>query len=193
MGGKENIKIYTIGDSHAWHCWLNVPNVVTKTRGAMLMYTLGMSTKPMLLEDIPKDDIICFCWGEIDCRCHVHKHLPYKECIDRLVENYVKAIKMNTVDRPHVWVFNVVPPPRKGKVAAENQAFPFLGSDEERLLYVQYMNEKLREAPFVFVDVYGKYCDKDGFLNMTMSDGHVHIADPKPLTEWVNNKLKDYQ
>ena len=180
--------IQTIGDSHCWNAWLKIPGVITNTMGPMLMYSLGLS-KPILVNKIPKDDTVIFCWGEIDCRCHVHKFQPWKETIDKLVKNYLDAIRVNAEINKNILIFNVVPPPRK-EGAQENLAFPFLGSDEERLSYVKYMNKKLSESEFVFIDVYDKYADSDGFLNMEYSDNHVHIADPIFIIEWLKQNRR---
>lgn len=179
--------IHTVGDSHCWHAWLKIPEVKVNLIGPMLMHSLGRD-KPIVVGNIPQDVIVCFCWGEIDCRCHVHKYQPWKETIDTLVKNYLDVIRMNVKDRKDVWIFNVVPPPRR-KDVPENPGFPFVGEDHERLAYVRYMNDRLRESEFTFVDVYDKYCDSEGFLRMDLSDGHVHIADEKPLVEWIKQRL----
>jgi hypothetical protein len=176
--------IYTIGDSHCWHGWLKVPGVITKTSGPMLMHSIGLSNA-IIINDIPKDSLVIFCWGEIDCRCHVHKYQPWEETIDTLVKNYLNILRLNAKVNKNIAIFNVVPPPRR-KNAHENASFPFLGSDDERLSYVKYMNNKLSESEFIFIDVYDKYCDSEGFMNMKLSDGHVHIAEEKYLVEWVN-------
>ena len=177
--------IYTIGDSHCWHAWLKVPNVITKTMGPMTMHSLGLS-KPLLIKDLPKDSPIVFCWGEIDCRCHVHKYQPWKETIDVLVKNYIDTITLNAKINKNILIFNVIPPPRK-KTAQESSGFPFLGTDEERLSYVKYMNKLLSESEYPFIDVYDKYSESDGFLKMELSDYHVHVEDEKYLIEWINN------
>jgi hypothetical protein len=179
--------IYTIGDSHAWHCWLKIPNVIVGHYGPMLMHSIGQAENRINhAKDIPGDAILCFCWGEIDCRCHVHKYQPYQKTIDVLVENYLNTIRCSKKTHNDIWVFNVVPPPRRKDIINENPGFPFLGSDEERLAYVKYMNKKLSESEFIFVNVYDKYADQDGFLKMELSDMHVHIAEEKYLVEWIN-------
>lgn len=189
VGNKK--RIYTIGDSHAWHCWLKIAEVEPYTAGPMTMYTFGLH-KPIMTEKVPLDAIVCFCWGEIDCRCHVFKRSPWHLCIEDLVENYLLAIKKNVEGRDpkNVWIYNVVPPPRRDPPASalnpENPGFPFLGSDQQRLSFVKQMNNLLRKSPYTFVDVYDKYADSEGFLNMEMSDGHVHVADEKPLKEWID-------
>lgn len=189
MGNKKTI--YTIGDSHAWHCWLKIQQAATYTAGPMTMYHFG-HYKPIMTGKMPMDGIVCFCWGEIDCRCHVYKHPPFEECIDKLVEEYLSAIDVNVAGRDpkNVWIYNVVPPPRRDPpqkyLVPDNPGFPFLGNDHERLSFVQRMNKRLSESKYTFVDVYSKYSDEEGFLKMEMSDGHVHIADEKPLKEWID-------
>jgi hypothetical protein len=180
--------IHTVGDSHCWHAWLDIPGVKFHLFGPMLMYTFG-NTKQIVVNDIPEDDTVIFCWGEIDCRCHVHKHQPWKETIDSLVENYISAIDENAKTHKNAWVFNVVPPPRR-KDVPENPGYPFLGTDEERLSYVRYMNQKLKESKYPFIDVYDKYSDKDGFLNLELAN-EVHIRDNKYLVEWIKKNLKE--
>ena len=75
----------------------------------------------------------------------------------------------------------------------EDPAFPFLGSDAERLHYVCYMNERLRAGcrarGLVFVDVYTDYSDVDGFLDPQLSDGKIHIRNPRPLTRFLERHL----
>lgn len=180
------IPIYTIGDSHSWHAWLKIPGVITNNFGPMLMHTIGLPEHRVnWSKDMPSEAIICFCWGEIDCRCHIHKYQPWRETIERVVENYLRTVSKSKETHKNIWIYNVVPPPRRA-AAVESPGFPFLGSDDERLAYVRYMNELLSKSEFTFVDVYDKYADKDGFLKMELSDGHVHVEDEKPLLEWVN-------
>jgi len=184
------MNIYTVGDSHCWHAWLKVPGVVTMTRGPMTMYRFGQS-KPIVLDEVPDGSIVIFCWGEIDCRCHVNKYQPWKDTIENLVKSYIEAIRHNVEDHGHIkktFIFNVVPPPRKGNTP-ENPGFPFLGTDEERLSYVKYMNELLRKGEYPLIDVYDKYADVEGFLKKELSDGHVHIADEKPLKEFIDERI----
>lgn len=187
MGDEK--KIYPVGDSHAWHCWLKIPTASTYTVGPMTLYHFG-SQKPIVTEAIPLDKIVVFCWGEIDCRCHVNKHLPAIPCIDELVANYREAIKANIVGRDpsKIWVYNVVPPAKDHPL--DNPGFPFLGTGEERRSYALYMNNRIRtmcaEEGWKFVDLYAFYSDSEGFLIPSMSDDQVHVSDPKPLQEWVN-------
>ena len=90
------------------------------------------------------------CFGEIDCRCHVHKQRykdlqgenprPYEEVIDEIIARYISHLRAQT--RPgnlpagvKIFVFNV-PPPAKGCDVAEVPEFPYIGEDSDRKSYV---------------------------------------------------------
>lgn len=183
----DKILFHTVGDSHAWHAWLKIPFVQTHTIGPMTMHHFGLY-RPIVVKDLPPDARLVFCWGEIDCRCHIYKYRPWEEAIDELVRKYLEAVDINAEFNQNIWLFNVVPPPRKAGTQ-ENPDFPFLGSDDERLAFVRRVNQRLRESRYQFIDVYDQYADKDGFLRMEMSDGHVHIADEGPLLKYLNKQI----
>lgn len=115
------------------------------------MYTIGrLGTEVLNIKNygVNEGDIVIFCFGEIDCRNHVHKYITeqisYKDIIDNIVITYFNAIKQN-VDQYHnlkPCVYNVVPPTR-GFVQEQDHPYPFLGTDNERKIYYRYMNEKI--------------------------------------------------
>jgi hypothetical protein len=197
--------LYTFGDSHCCFPWgvfnentnkfeMKIPNVIVPSDHVIgipqTMYEFGLSRK-IVVNNIPENDIACFCWGEIDCRCHVYNHQPWKETIDKLVTEYLTTIRLNARLHDKIWIFNVVPPLREIDridrwYGSQNQKVPFIGTDEERLSYAKYMNDLLRESEFTFIDIWPKYCDNDGFLIQEFSDRCVHIADEGFLIEWIN-------
>jgi hypothetical protein len=89
-------------------------------------------------------------------------------------------------------VFNV-PPPVHTYNTENDPKYPFRGTDEERRLYYTYFNERLRafcaQYRFVYIDVYDKYADQDGFLRKELSDNRVHIADPRYIIEFLKFNL----
>jgi hypothetical protein len=189
--GTSAVNFHTFGDSHCRMPWSQIPAVTVHHLGASLCHSFGRDGRARL--DIRNfgvraGDVVCFCFGEIDCRCHVKNHcsseLSYKSVIDDIVSRYMNAIKENTehYKQPKltVCVYNVVPPPRRHH-ATENLDFPFVGSDEERVAFVMYFNTCLSEAcarhGFTFFNIYSRYCDGEGFLLEEASDGHVHIVD----------------
>jgi hypothetical protein len=191
--------IHTFGDSHSFNGWGLITNIQTHHVGPKLCFSIGRDG--INIRDgynVKNGDTVIFCFGEIDCRCHIHKHITesrdYKQIIDTIVSNYFIKIK-NAIDifeTIQVAIYNVVPPIQKHNTA-ENPEYPYLGTDEERKAYVLYFNEKLKQAcieyNFLFFDVYDNYIDNDGFLNKSMSDGNVHIRDGVYIKRFVENNL----
>jgi hypothetical protein len=191
--------IHTFGDSHSYSGWGWISNLRIHHLGAKLCFSIGrdgINIKDGY--DVNNGDTVIFCFGEIDCRCHIHKYITesksFKQIIDTIVTNYFIQIKTatDTIENLNVVIYNVVPPIQKHNTA-ENPEYPFLGTDEERKAYVLYFNEKIEqkcaEYNFLFFDVYNNYIDSNGFLNKSLSDDTVHIRDGKYIKDFVTNKL----
>ena len=188
--------VHTFGDSHAYCGW---SEVTTNHLGAYLCYSFGRDNYICDIRNNPsiKDgDTLIFCFGEIDCRCHIRKHVSllvkYQLIIDNIVNNYIKTIKLNIstsqLKLRNVCIYNVVPPVQKHTID-ESAEYPHLGTDEERKQYVLYFNKKLKEKcaenGYIFFDVYDKYVDENGFLRKDLSDGNVHIGDGTHITNFM--------
>ena len=202
------MSIHTFGDSHASDIhsgWKDCDNIKAHHIGSILCYSFGKNNlKRCNIKrfNINDGDSVIFCFGEIDCRCHIHKHITnsrsYKLIIDDIISNYISAIKINLtncdVKLRNVSIYNVVPPVQKNNVG-ENPAYPFLGTDEERKKYVLYFNKCLKEEckknDWIFFDIYNKYCDNNGYLNNELSDGNVHIKNGIFLKEFINDEFKN--
>ena len=177
--------IHTIGDSHSVHGWRKMMN---HHLGAVLCYSFGkekLNRCDIRALPIQDGDTVVFCFGEIDCRCHVHKHVTdavtYQEIIQALVDDYFEAIELNVTTSQlnlTICVYNVVPPIQRYNTW-ENPEYPFLGTDEERKQYVLFFNQQLKrkckETGYLFFDIYDHYTDENGFLRKDLSDGNVHI------------------
>ena len=125
--------IHTIGDSHCWY------GTIQHHLGPTLCYSFGVEKlKRCDIRNfgINNGDTIIFCLGEIDCRCHVHKHITdtntYQNIISNIVDNYFEAIELNVVVSQltfkNIGVYNVVPPIQKHNTW-ENPEYPYLGTD----------------------------------------------------------------
>lgn len=200
------VKIHIFGDSHASQqhsYWKDTEKYkfIDYWLGPKLMYSFGRD-KLRLLNiknySVVDGDIVCFSFGEIDCRCHVHKHItdtqPYQYIIDTLVDQYMNAIKLNTKEYTNLTtLINMIPPPLKSPQKHCDE-FPFLGTFEDRKLYVEYCNKKLKELSdkngFIFIDIYDKYIDKEGALKVEYSDKICHIIYNKPLVQFLDIHLK---
>jgi len=202
------ITIYTFGDSHAskihshWG-YIKLPdvNIICNHIGGKLMYTFGrLGLKLLNIREygVNENDIVIFCFGEIDCRNHVHKHMSkkktYKDVIDELVINYFHSINKNKIlyNNIKICVYNVVPPSRGFPVSSKHP-YPFLGSDKERKLYYNYMNSKIKELckmnNFIYFDIYKQSCDENGFLRKEFSDGNVHLRHTEHSINFIKTNL----
>lgn len=194
--------IHTFGDSHASFGLRDCKGVKCNSIGAPLCYSFGLEKLnrcDIRNFNINNDDSVVFCFGEIDCRCHIHKHITkentYSMIINNIVNNYIDAIKLNVnlcnVNLKNICIYNVVPPVQKFNTY-ENREYPFLGNDEERKTYVLYFNELLKqkclENNWIFFNIYNNYIDKNGFLSKNLSDGNVHIKN----SIYINNFINDY-
>lgn len=195
--------IHTYGDSHSWFGWRDVK--ITKVNvnhlGPRLMYSFGANGEIVVdSKKLSTGDVVIFCFGEIDCRCHIHKFVNLEknninEVIENVVSLYIQTVdkNMNTYRNMNVatFIYSVPPPIRKAE-GRENNEFPFLGTDEERKSYHQQMNEILRkkcsENNIGFFDVYKEYSDSEGYMVKNLSDGICHIYNPI----YIEQKLKDY-
>lgn len=195
------MSIHTFGDSHSRFGWPE--DVKCNHISSILCYSFGkqkLDRVDIRNYDIKENDSIIFCFGEIDCRCHIHKHISetmtYKNIIDEIVDHYFEAIKLNVdisqIKFRNICVYNVVPPIQKHRIE-ENPEVPFLGTDEERKQYTTCFNEKLKEKcleyGYIFFDVYDKYLDENKFLNMELSDGIVHIKNGIYIDEFIKSNF----
>jgi len=191
--------IHTFGDSHSFYPWGGIPGIYTHHLGPRLCFSIGrdgINIKDQY--NVNNGDTVIFCFGEIDCRCHIHKHITesmdYKAVINSIVHDYFIKIKnaVDVFDNLKTVIYNVVPPVEK-HTCAEHNEYPYLGTDDERKSYTLYFNEKLQEKcleyNFVYFNVYDKYIDTNGFLKKSLSDNSVHIADNTYVKEFIDKNL----
>lgn len=194
------MSIHTIGDSHSANGWRGV---IQHHLGPLLCYSFAkekLNRCDIRKFNIKNGDTIIFCLGEIDCRCHIHKHITntisYKDIINSLVDHYFKAIELNIfvskIKFKNVCVYNVVPPIQKYNTI-ENSDYPYLGTDLERKQYVLYFNEKIKEKciehKYIFFDIYNNYIDENGFLKKDLSDDNVHIKNGIYISNFIKEHL----
>ena len=194
------MSIHTIGDSHSGYGW---SGIIQHHLGPILCYSFArekLKRCDIRNFNIKNGDTLVFCFGEIDCRCHIHKYITktitYQYIIESIVENYFKAIELNISvlesKLKNICVYNVVPPIQKYNTI-ENPEYPYLGTDQERKNYVLYFNKKLKEKciekKYIFFDIYNNYIDKNGYLRKDLSDGNVHIKYDFYINDFIKNNL----
>jgi len=187
--------LHTFGDSHALHPWerIKLDNLNIKihilSRGnnfPMTCSTFGFQKlKYLNIKDyeVNDNDIICFCFGETDCRFKLHKYKEnYQELINKIVENYFKAIKLNVEQFHNILTIIVsVPPVVQFALEKNKSSFPVLGEDSDRKKYSEYFNSQLKikclEYEYINLDSYNLYLNDAGYLNSLYSDNLCHIMD----------------
>lgn len=149
------------------------------------------------------NSIFVFQYGEVDCRCHIHRQKilvrDVDEICNELVVQYFNTIKNNIKQYKQIIICAVVPATQKHE--CENihgpikHEFPFVGTDDERVIYTNKMNillkQKCLENNFIYFDPYDYYKNSNGTLNFSLSDNNVHIGDNRHIIEKFKDILKD--
>jgi hypothetical protein len=189
--------IHTFGDSHSYKGW--PLHVKAHHLGPKLCFSIGRDGIDITNGyDVKDGDTVIFCFGEIDCRCHIHKHISEEQSrtqiIDTIINKYFEKISIAVEPYANLTtvIYNVVPPIEKHNTK-ENSNYPYLGSDAERKAYTLYFNTRLREKcaeyKYIFFDVYNNYTDANGFLNKALSDNTVHIRDGTYISKFIDQHL----
>lgn len=184
--------IHTFGDSHCQSGWAELHCVENHWMGPWTAYSVGNSGLDKLRVTVPPGNTAIFCFGEIDCRCHMNRFVTegVMDVAGPLVERYFDTLLLNAELNPgaQFGVQTVTPAVHRFGLR-EDGDYPFRGTDDERRSYVFCFNVLYRlwckKLGWLCVDVHDAYADKDGFLNREYSDGSVHIKDPRFLHEFI--------
>ena len=179
--------IHTFGDSHSDAGWCAIKGVHTHPIGPLTCHRVGRDGLDAvnITGKVQPGDIAIFCFGEIDCRCHIGKfnkdEIVFK--IGSTVESYLETIRKNCYANPGINIGVMTVPPAAAKAGLKDAPdFPFIGTDEERASYVVCFNVLYRlwckKLGFICVDVHSQYSDGDGMLNSQYSTDGVHITNP---------------
>jgi hypothetical protein len=198
--GCTSPTIHTIGDSHSAGGWGDISGVLVHWVGPKLCYSIGRDG--ITIEDsygVKEGDVVVFCFGEIDCRFHVYRYsqngIGYQVVIDYIVDAYFRSIRtaVSKFKSLRTCVYNVVPAIEAAGISVNSEQ-PFLGTDDDRQMYVRYFNRKLKEKcaeyNYTFVDVHDSYTNARGFISKELNDGSVHIKEPKFLKMFVDTHLR---
>lgn len=190
--------IYIYGDSHANYSFKNLALPHHNFyENSITMFRIGRDNNIINFkkEDIAKDisdtnNIIIISYGEIDCRCHIHRQINLQrdenDIIHELVNNYINAIHNHTIELgAKIIIVGVIPPTTQSDYENLNgqilHDFPFIGSNEDRVRYTQQTNKLLEDLSnknkFIYFNPYHYYTRDDGTLKYELSDNIVHIGD----------------
>lgn len=193
--------IYIFGDSHARYNFKNLDKPhVNLSHDSITMHRVGRdnSIVNFHISYNSSGNIFIILYGEVDCRCHIHRQLAEGRDLNSvctlLVDNYFAAITNNIINYSKIVVCSITPSIRRVEYesvyGAVTHAFPFLGTDEERVTYTRLMNslisKKCTEFGYIYLDVFEEYSRDDGTLKSELSDGICHIRE----NSFVLAKLK---
>jgi hypothetical protein len=154
------------------------------------MFRVGRDNKIIHFnsQDHDVNSVLCFAYGEVDCRCHIKRQILLNRAEDEVIEDIVKkfvaAIYSNVVLHKKVVIVAVVPPIRQSSYEKVHgtliSEFPFVGTDEERVGFTNKMNIALKRYSelygYAYFNPYEQYTDEDGTLKYELSDTSVHIG-----------------
>jgi hypothetical protein len=179
--------IYIYGDSHGEFCFKNLrlPHVL-RCEYSKTMHGVGKSRV------IPKfdarehssDSIICFVFGEVDCRCHIKRQKDVgrdeDDIIMELVHSYFNTILQSIDTFKKIVIVGVIPPARY-KDFPHDGPLPVLGTDEERVRFTGKVNGLMEELSkqnnFIYFNPHGYYTRDDGTFRYEFSDDILHLKD----------------
>lgn len=183
--------LFIYGDSHAHFSFkhLSLPHC-DRHEKAITMFRIGRDQQIIHYHPHEHDDksISCIVYGEVDCRCHIHRQRligrDEDDVIHELVSAYIKTIVSVFPIISRVVVVAVIPPTRQVEYEAINgpiqHEFPFVGTDDDRVRYTTKVNHLLRSmcesSGILFIDPYVSYRREDGTLRYELSDQTVHLG-----------------
>jgi hypothetical protein len=194
--------IYIFGDSHSDFNFRNLP-ANNYAEPSITMHRIGrdniiMNFKPIFNK---KDSTFIFNYGEVDCRCNIGKQIisgrNLNDVCQLLVDDYFNTIKNNVKLYKNIIIVAIIPPTRKEDYESVNgpitHEYPFVGSDDDRLIYHETMNSLLKdkcvENGFIFFDPFDHYSDNGGFLLQSLSDNQVHIGNNGKFLEEFKKQI----
>jgi hypothetical protein len=184
-------RIFVYGDSHAIYSF-NHPdlNVVNRHEASRTMHRVGRDNQipKFYINEHDENSVLLFTFGEVDCRCHIKKQLnlnrDLKEVLEKLVKNYLNAVKNAIGKYSQIIIVGIIPVVRKSDYELNHKIsdkFPFMGTDEERVSYKILLNKLLEEEcqnypDFKYIYPYKLYENENGTLNYDFSDQFLHIS-----------------
>ncbi len=180
--------IYIFGDSHARTNFKNLPlPFIDCHETSITMHRIGRDQIfPKYNYSIVNDtNTYIFCYGEVDCRCHVVKQVNLgrdtNEVCETLVKNYIASIKHNFPFYKNIILCFIPPTSNREEYERKFNHFPFVGTDEERIYITNTINQLLeaeaKKEGFLFLDCSAYYKNEQGTLRAELSDGNVHIQE----------------
>lgn len=190
--------LYIYGDSHAHFSFKNLQIPYNDChQNSITMFRIGRDNMIINFNSSEHDinSILCFVYGEVDCRCHIQKQINLGKdedlIINELVNNYFNTLKNNINNHKKIIIVAIIPPTRQidcesihGPILHE---FPFIGTDEDRVRYTKKTNALIEilcySNGYIYFNPYDYYTREDGTLKFELSDNNVHIGNNSVVLE----------
>jgi hypothetical protein len=203
--------IHIFGDSHSQYPYnqiVTTPYQIHYYEGITMKrlgYPEEQSIPNWYSEIHPPDTVILVC-GEIDIRVWAHVHETERKKVPAVfLVDWVNRY-LNKITEGHVYVQSIAPPGRGDKIRALGCAkgkpqacaektcmpcyrfnWPVSGSDAARASYTAIANSALatgcQARGLHYLDVYSRYVDSEGMLDLSCTEDHVHISSPTAMRE----------
>ena len=183
--------LHTIGDSHALYGWPMIEvgyQIQCHHLGARLMASVNQRKLdgPIghALEQVRPGDVVCFCFGEIDCRVYADQY-----GVEGMAQEYLGTLRelLDWVPPGPRLVMGVVPPQREPRPKHNGTAM-------DRKFYVISLNKDLERlataAGWGFVNVYDRYRNEAGYIATLLAGPRGHVGEPEPLEDAVKVALE---
>jgi lipopolysaccharide biosynthesis glycosyltransferase len=189
---ESYLNIY--GDSHAL---LSLRNLQVEHRNlfqfSRTMFRIGRDNQIVNFKPnhLSREHIFCLAYGEVDVRGHVGKQVHYgrhhENVCKELVDAYLLTIQRNITQYKAIIIMAISPPTASKDHEVcniHNQGnggpIPFIGTDTDRVIYRNRMNELLEEGcsrlHYIFFNPYAPYTREDGTLKYELSDKCIHVG-----------------
>ena len=206
---ESYLNIY--GDSHAASSLKNLQlehrNLFQFSR---TMFRIGrdnliVNFKP---NHVSKDRIFCLAYGEVDVRGHVGKQVNYGRHHDtvcrELVDAYLLTIQRSITEYKAIVIMAISPPtasndhePCNIHTEGNGGPIPFIGTDSDRVIYRNRMNELLEEGcskhGYIFFNPYAPYTKENGTLKYELSDKCIHVSQNAHILNEFQKLIASFQ
>lgn len=204
---ESYLNIY--GDSHALLSFRNLQldhrNLFQFSR---TMFRIGRDNQIVNFKpnQLSRDRIFCLAYGEVDVRGHIGKQVHYgrhhENVCKELVDAYLLTIQHNITEYKAIVIMAISPPTASNDHEPCNihndgngGPIPFIGTDSDRVIYRNRMNELLEQGcsklGYIFFNPYDPYIREDGTLRYELSDNCIHVGQNAHILNEFN-KLIEY-
>jgi FkbM family methyltransferase len=207
-------KIFVYGDSHGKFNFNNFEKILfientdnriifnDRHQSNITMFRIAREQKIINFNsnEHDKNSILCFNYGDIDCRCHIQKQINLgrneDEIINDLVSKYFISIHKNIKEYKKIVIIAIIPSTHQNDYEKNygpiTHKHPFIGTDENRIRYTKKMNETIKKFclkyNYHFFDPFLYYTREDGSLKHELSDNMVHLGNNEHFLKkfWID-------